>query len=505
MSNVLAEHGRARDVLARAALRMLDGKWAAFRIAVFRSSFSRERRSVAADLLHQQVDTYISELIRDGLDVPSSVNGRALCNQWVNDEWLFRDSTENGTVFYSLTSGALEALDWVQEMARDRVLVSESRLQTILNEVRRWALEASPNASSRIERLNAEIREREAERDRLAAGGEVATASVDKMLGAYTNLLDLISQLPSDFKRVEEAMLEMHRKFLTDFRNDGRPGLGAMLDDFLARYDRLVMDTPEGRAFDSAFVLLSDEVLLVELQDNLRVILAHPAAEVLDNNDVREIRGAEPALRQGTADVLAQLRRVNETFGEQIVNRNVLEERELDRVLRTIERELVTWMGQTGPRSTVPLELLPPTLKVRHLRERPWDPSTAIPPPPLSREPQEPVTPPTAEELRAMGGPALEDLRDAVVEAFRSGDMDTVGELFNMLPDELRRPVEVLGLLHVVSRTGAFDPLADAEVFEAIRPNGERRNFLVPATSLTPEQAAVLDDDPCMFEGTDDE
>ena len=75
MSNVVAEHGRARDVLARAALRMLDGKWAAFRIAVFRSSFSRERRSVAADLLHQQVDTHMAELIRDGKDAPPTLHG----------------------------------------------------------------------------------------------------------------------------------------------------------------------------------------------------------------------------------------------------------------------------------------------------------------------------------------------------------------------------------------------------------------------------------------------
>jgi hypothetical protein len=57
----------------------------------------------------------------------------------------------------------------------------------------------------------------------------------------------------------------------------------------------------------------------------------------------------------------------------------------------------------------------------------------------------------------------------------------------------------------VVSPTGAFDPLAKAEVFEAIRHNGERRNFLVPTASLTPEQTQALDDDPRMFEGPDDE
>ena len=55
------------------------------------------------------------------------------------------------------------------------------------------------------------------------------------------------------------------------------------------------------------------------------------------------------------------------------------------------------------------------------------------------------------------------------------------------------------------STSRAISSTTKPEVFEAIRPNGERRNFLVPTASLTPEQAQVLDDDPGMFEGTDDE
>jgi hypothetical protein len=34
------------------------------------------------------------------------------------------------------------------------------------------------------------------------------------MLYGYANLIDLIGQLPSDFKRVEESVLEMDRQIL---------------------------------------------------------------------------------------------------------------------------------------------------------------------------------------------------------------------------------------------------------------------------------------------------
>lgn len=492
MSEVVGELARAQDALARPTLRLLDGKWAGFRVAALRSSFSRDRRSVQADRLHIQVDTFLSELQREGIEVPPNATGRALCNLWVNDQWLFRDNAPDGSLVYSLTSSALEALDLVQNLSRDRALVSESRLTTILDTVRRWALEASPDAQARIERLNAQIRELEAERDRLVAGGEVAAASDDRMLDGYTNLIDLIGQLPSDFKRVEESVLEMHRKILRDFRDEDRPVV-EVLDEYLDKQDELVTATPEGRAFDGAFVLLRDDALLLELRENVHVILDHPAAAVLEARDVTEIRGAEAVIRQGTKDVLAQRRRLTATLKEHIVNHDVLQERELDRVLRGIERELAKWMETAGPRATVPIELLPPTMKVGHFRDRLWDPASAAPPPPLDKVEDDTPEPPTVEELRMQGGPSLDDLRAALIDTFTTDtDTDTVGRLFNDLPTELRRPVEILGLLHVVSRVDALNDDTGVEVYEAIRANGDCRSFLVPTVSLTRAEVAAL-------------
>ncbi|MFF0270012.1 DUF3375 family protein [Kribbella sp. NPDC004536] len=494
MSQILGELVRAEDALGRPTLNLLRGKWAAFQIAAFRCSFSRERKSVAADLLHAQVDAYITELRRQGAEVPPSTNGRAICNKWVNDEWLYRDNVD-GTLVYSLTSPALEGLEFVQNLSRERVGVSESRLQMIIDEVRRWALEASVDTQTRIHRLNARIHELERERDRIEAGGEVTAATDDRMLDGYTNLIDLISQLPSDFKRVEESMQEMHRKIIADFRNDDRPPVGAILDEYLDRYDELIKDTREGRAFDGAFVLLRNDDLLLELQENLRAILAHPAASVLEAEDLSEIRGAEPALRRGTIDVMAQRRRLTATLTEHIVNHDALQERELDRVLRGVERELATWMETTGPRTTVPVELLPPALSIGTLRQRFWDPSAAALPPPLTPTDDEHDEPPTIEQLRLHGGPALDDLKAALVERFSHGHAGTVGALFNDLPPLLRRPVEILGLLQLASRVEALDPAARRELYEAIRPGGDYRSFLVPAISPTPPQARELVDD----------
>lgn len=492
LSEVVGELARAQEALERPTLRLLDGKWAAFRIAVFRCTFTRDRRSIQADRLHVQVDSFLTEFQREGLEVPPNLNGRALCNQWVNDQWLFRDNDSDSSIVYSLTSSALEALDLVQSLSRDRVLVSESRLTTILDTVSRWALEASPDAQARIDRLTVQIKELDAERKRLLQGGEVAAASDERMLDGYTNLIDLIGQLPSDFKRVEESVLDMHRRILRDFREEERPVV-EVLDEYLDKQDELVKGTPEGRAFDGAFVLLRDDALLSELRENVQVLLDHPASDVLDVRDVQEIRGAVSVIRQGMKDVLTQRRRLTATLKEHIVNHDVLQERELDRVLRGIERELATWMEAAGPRTTVPVELLPPTLKVGHLKERFWDPSSAAPPPPLEEpEDDDGGDPPTIEELRMQGGPSLDELRDVIIESFARGDATTLGQLFNHLPSPLRRPVEILGLLHLASRVDALKDDTGTELFEAVRTDGESRRFLVPAVSLTTTDVAAL-------------
>ena len=490
MSDVVGEFARVRDAFGRPTLRLLDSKWAPLRVAMFKISFSLDRRTIAADRLHTQVDVYLGELASAGIEVPTNSTGRTLCLQWMREQWLFRTIGPDGEE-YSLTSHALEALDLVQTLSRDRALISESRLNTILDAVRRWALEASPDAGARIEKLTAQISELEAERTRLLEGGESLVASEDRMLDGYMNLRDLIGQLPSDFKRVEESVLGMHRAILRDFREEERP-IGVVLDEYLAKTDDLVSSTPEGRAFEGAFVLLRDEALLLDLRENLRSIMEHPFARALATEEAREFLATVSVIRRGTEDVLAQRRRLSATLREHIVNHDLLNERELDEMLRAINRELAQWMEEAGPRAFVPIELMPPTVDFGHMRERLYDPSSAAPPPPLEDVSSDAPDALTLDEILKQGGPSLAKLRRQLVDAFVTGDVGSVGEMFNAMPDELRRPVEILGLLHVIAGVDALDHPDGAETFETVRPDGTRRAFLAPKLSLTAAEAAEV-------------
>ncbi len=171
MSDIVAELVRVRDAFTKPTLRLLDRKWAPLVLAVFRTAFTRDQRTIPADRLHLQVDNYLDELRLGGEPVPDGP-GRALCMQWLGHNWLIRTRDDDDTEHYSLTSHALEALDLVQSLTRDRSLISESRIHTILDVVRRVATEANPDRQARLDRLDVQISGLTAERDRIAAGGE---------------------------------------------------------------------------------------------------------------------------------------------------------------------------------------------------------------------------------------------------------------------------------------------------------------------------------------------
>jgi hypothetical protein len=257
VSDIAGELARVREAFDKPTLRLLDRKWARLVLAVFKSSFSRDQRSVAAERLHAQVDTYLRELRSVGENVPH-LAGRALCVQWMNDQWLFRTIGASGQEEYSLTSHALEALDLVQTLSRERALISESRINTILDAVRRWATEANPDREARIGRLDVQIQHLTSERDRILTGGDVAAASDDRMLDGYANLIDLIGQLPSDFKRVEESVLGMHRQIISDFRNEDCP-IGEVLDEYLRKTDELTTELADGDLEPSSLSLFEGD------------------------------------------------------------------------------------------------------------------------------------------------------------------------------------------------------------------------------------------------------
>jgi hypothetical protein len=499
MADIVGELARVSGAFDQPTLTLLYKNHARVVITIFRSVFSRDVRTVATARLHEQVDTYLDHLRSAGIpDLPVG-SGRDLCMRWMRGRWLVRSVEDDGTEVYTLTSHAQDALTLVASLTRERASLSEHRIATIVNAVRRFNTEVNPDRAARINILDSEIERLSAERDRLVGGGPLPQVSADYMLEGFGELLQLVAALPSDFARVQEAFTTLRAQILASFRAENRPA-GEVIDDYLRRTDSLMSATAEGRAFEGAFTLLRDDALLLQLREDLTALLEHPVADdILNAADRRDLRGTVILIRNGIDAVLTQRNRVTATLREYIQTHNTARDRELDTTLRQLDAELARWMHLAGPRSAVALPLLPPRLDIHHLRERFHNPSDEAALPGLRDVTDHRPDRLSLAELLAQGGPSLDQLRIAIEQAFNADEpVDSLGQLFATLELPLRRPVEIFGLLHLAANLDGFARHNSDETYRAVRPDGSARDLSVPRVALVRLEApppSTPDDD----------
>ena len=481
MSDVGAELSRVQDAYAQPTLTLLGKTAAPVIVAIFRTLFARDTQTIPAVRLHDRVEALLAEL-RQTVD-PKSIPGRTgrdLCQQWMRDQWLIRTTNDDGTEVYTLTSHTQQALRLVESLTRDRAAnLSEHRIATILNHLRRFNAEVNPDRGERITILNEEIDRLARERDRLLDGDDIVEITDDHLLEGFVEALQLLAGLPGDFTRVVEAFARFRTRTIEEFNREDVTS-GQVVDAYLEHADNLATATPEGRAFTGAFQLLSDDDQLARLRGDIDALLAHPkTADILNPAERVELRSAVAMINDGLKRVLDQRTRISGALRDYISRHDVSRDRELAVVLRDLEVELTTWMQTAGPRKRIPVELIPGRLDISHLRERLYDPADDVSLPPL-KECGAPADAPSLEELRLRGGPSHAELREILDGALATATDDvTLAHVFNTLPYDLRRPVEVFGLLPLI-HTHSMTGTGDAEVLETVRPDGTGRRLEVP-------------------------
>ena len=479
MAAIDAELSRVQDAYAQPTLTLLGKSTAPVVVALFRTAFGRDTQTVSAARLHDRVEALLGEL-RATVDpkfLPTGT-GKDLCRRWMRDQWLILTNDDAGNEVYTLSSHTQQALRLVESLTRDRAgNLSEHRIATIMNHLRRFNSEVNPDVAERVTILNEEIARLARERDRLVDGGEIEPVSDDRLLEGFVEAQLLLGGLPGDFSRVVEAFSRFRTQKIDEFNREDVTS-GVVVKAYLSHVDGLAA-TPEGRAFNGAFQLLRDDDQLATLRSDIEALLNHPrTADILDAEDRAELASTVSMVNDGLKRVLDQRARSTSTLRDYISRHDVTRDRELATVLRNLELELTGWMKTAGPRTRVPVELIPGRLDVAHLRERFYDPAEDVALAPLAQA-DGPSAAPTLEELRLRGGPSHLQLRTAIENALMLADEVTLASVFNALPDDLRRPVEVLGLFPLTHSHGMEDT-GQTEVLDTVRPDGTRRRLRVP-------------------------
>lgn len=464
---LLLAHSEASDALEAPAVRFLARRRsAAFVVAVFRTAFGPEVPQIQTHVLHLLVEEAQDELRAEGIEVPIG-SGRDVCRGWMRDEWLRRFSTGEDVDVYVKTAHAEDALTMIERNARERTQLSESTIATVLHAARQCAMDANPDAQLRLTRLDEQIAVLQAERDYVADGGEIEVASDARMLERLANLNRLLADLPADFLAAAEAVDDIHRQLADAFRADDRPA-STVIRDYLDRLDALGEDA-RAAAFVGASELFRNDAARQGLRDDIDVFLSHPFTRLARPDLLARARGAVVLLQAGVDQVLARRRRASETLRTRIQQRTD-HDGEVRLLLDEIRDRLIE-IGRSRRRWHSASGVLPTEAEIGHLSTRFHDPDDHIPPPPLYD--------PTCdkhegaglsfEQMRRYGGPSYSALHDAIAARLADEGIVSVAELFDGLDLDMRRPVDLLGLLHLA---GAEAPSGSQMTHQTVRPDG---------------------------------
>jgi hypothetical protein len=518
-SNRLSE---AEAAMGNPSLALLRQKWAPVVLATLTPVFEQGQSTLSVEEFHARAARVFAAMReRDPsfpIDPDDPKQVRDECRSWVSKQWLERYGEVDGEV-YRISEEAREAIRIVGELGRTRAAMSESQVSAVLTRARELALKVTADPEIRaagirleIDDLERKLAARRAELAALENGRPVELPADWVVLGEFLSLREEIDRLPHDLKRVEDEFRKLAQELRDEFLAETRPH-GEIVGEYLRRADELAVADRFGRGFQSAKRLLTDNYAQDQLRQDLETIAGHRFVDdPFDERDRANLLRTMHLMTESVSGVLDQRDALISRLVAFITRHDALRERELTDALRAAKNQLRLWAAANTARATTPLPvghhadhgddpdgpvLVAGELGVADVatfRERPQVKRRPTPLRPLADAGTTERPSFSVSELRAIGGPFYRELADAVEQATTGGRAVGAAALFNRLPDELRRPVDMFGLVDIAAKQRALRPDAPVEEFHAVRPDGTRETFLLPEMTFVSTARATEDD-----------
>ncbi len=268
------------------------------------------------------------------------------------------------------TDALKTALRFVAQLDSRLMTSTASRLAVVQREIDNLATALDPNPQSRADHLERRMADLQHQLDDVRAGHLPLLTDAQAMEG-IREVFALATSLRADFRRVEDSWRAADRT-LRQAILSAEQHRGAVVDQLLDGHDTL-LNTPEGRVFESFQQQLENQSELSEMRARIRKILDHRVAnDALDDLQHSTLRLLGQQLIKEAKVVQAVRARSEREVSQFMKTGQAAENQRVGQLLNEILQKAqdIDWQRQAVRRQPVPLPPLGVTLAGLPLVER---------------------------------------------------------------------------------------------------------------------------------------
>jgi len=325
------------------AWRLLAGDNAPAVVALLSSQLLGKDRKLPASVLVERIGRELTLLRSEGWEMPQSAS--AYLADWLAKGWLERGFA-GGEEEYELTTGAIQAIRFVQGLAEQRAVATESRLSLVMQQLVELAEQTETDPRVRIDRL---LRERARIDAEIAAAraGRLRPMSDDRALERLHEIIALADELASDFRRVRDELRTLNRSLRERIiESDG--SRGEVLEQIFAGVD-LIADSEAGRTFRAFWRLLTDPRESAALEDALESLVGREFMARLDRSERRWLLGLTRTLLERGGEVHEVMQLFARGLKQFVQSREYREQRRMTGLLKGAQRRALALKDRVKP------------------------------------------------------------------------------------------------------------------------------------------------------------
>lgn len=252
--------------------------------------FAEKHRILASEIIHSRLTDYL-EYRQIENDEESDIQvfdsyelkAKKYITDWTNRGFLSNFQTENGEVFYELSSHASKTLDWINSLDKDEYVGTESKFKTIVTQLKELVEFSNDNKEERLAILEARKQEIEHEIMHLRLGESLKVYEDYEIIPRVNQITQAAKELLSDFKEVEDNFKTITKEIYQK-HNEGNLTKSEILDFTFNSLD-VLKESPQGKSFYAFWNFLLNPSLQTEwdkLTQELYTTLSDKEIEIQD-------------------------------------------------------------------------------------------------------------------------------------------------------------------------------------------------------------------------------